>query len=246
MSGPDISVQLYSVRDAIAADLPGALRRVAGIGFENVELYGFVDAVDDYRAALDATGLAATSAHARLVRVDDVDRVVDAAVALGVRTLIDPAVGEERWGTRADVEKVAAELNAVAERAADRGVVVGYHNHWWELESSIGGRPALEVLADALAPGVVLEVDTYWAEVGGVPAADLLRRLGDRVTHLHVKDGPVSRDTMAQLPAGRGVVPVVEILAAAPSAVRVVEFDDYDGDIFAGLTESLAFLRGQS
>ena len=44
---------------------------------------------------------------------------------------------------------------------------LGYHNHDFELSSLIGGRPALEVLADELDPGVLLEVDTYWAAVGG-------------------------------------------------------------------------------
>ncbi|MDA1360477.1 hypothetical protein O1R50_12640 [Glycomyces luteolus] len=30
-----LSVQLYSVRDALAADLPGTLDRIAGLGFAN-------------------------------------------------------------------------------------------------------------------------------------------------------------------------------------------------------------------
>lgn len=244
MSGADISVQLYSVRDALAADLPGTLRRIADLGFGNVELYGFADQVDQYRAGLADAGLVAPSAHARLVLADDVDPVLDAAVELGVRTLIDPMVPEERWTTRADIESTATRLNEIAARAADRGLVIGYHNHWWELATSIEGRPALEVLAAALDPGLVLEVDTYWAEVGGVDAAGLLARLGERVTHLHVKDGPVTRDTKAQLPAGQGVVPVAEILAAAPDATRVIEFDDYDGDMFAGLAASLEYVRG--
>jgi hypothetical protein len=38
-------------------------------------------------------------------------------------------------------------------------------------------------------------------------------------------------------------VPVADILAAAPNAVRVLEFDEYDGDLFEGLTEGIAFLQ---
>ena len=34
---PPISVQLYTVRDALAADTPGTLRRIAGLGLRNVE-----------------------------------------------------------------------------------------------------------------------------------------------------------------------------------------------------------------
>jgi hypothetical protein len=39
-------------------------------------------------------------------------------------------------------------------------------------------------------------------------------------------------------------VPVSAVLAAAPDALRVVEFDRYDGDIYAGLAASFAFLTG--
>ena len=89
---------------------------------------------------------------------------------------------------------------------------------------------------------MVLEVDTYWVEVGGVPVVDLLRRLGDQVRYLHVKDGPVNRDVKAQLPAGEGSMDVPAVLAAAPDAVRVIEFDDYTGDVFDGLAASLAYV----
>ena len=79
------------------------------------------------------------------------------------------------------------------------------------------------MLADQLDDAVLLEVDTYWAAVGGQAVPDLLRRLGDRVRYLHVKDGPVS--TRKTHDGGRlGRMPVAEILAASPSAAwHVVE-----------------------
>lgn len=61
---------------------------------------------------------------------------------------------------------------------------------------------------------------------------------------IHIKDGPLTTDTKAQQPAGRGRVPVLDVIAAATSLeVGVVEFDDYAGDIFEGIAESLAFLK---
>jgi sugar phosphate isomerase/epimerase len=126
--------------------------------------------------------------------------------------------------------------------AAEHGVTVGYHNHFWELTSRIGDRTALEVFAEQLDPALVLEVDTYWATAGGADAPALLRRLGDRVRAIHVKDGGLATDGSGQVPAGQGRVPIAEVLAAAPQALRVIEFDHYDGDIFAGLAASLAFL----
>ena len=155
-----------------------------------------------------------------------------------------PAVRAEHWQRAADIATTAATLNDAAGTAAEHGLRVGYHNHWWELESRIDGRPALEVLADQLDPAVLLEVDTYWVTVGGVDAPELLQRLGDRVHALHIKDGDLSTDASGQVPAGQGRVPVAEVLAAAPDALRVVEFDRYDGDIFAALGESHAYLTG--
>ncbi len=243
---PEISVQLYSVRDAVAADLPGAIRRIAELGFTHVEPWGFVDKVEEFGRALTASSLAAPSAHARLVTAEDVAPTFAAASALGVHTLIDPMVPAERWTTRADLQATADRLAELASQAAEVGLTIGYHNHWWELAQQVDGRPALEVFADLLDERIVLEVDTYWAAVGGVDAPDLLRRLGERVKFLHVKDGPITDDPKAQLPAGEGAMDVPAVLAAAPDALRVIEFDAYAGDVFDGLAASLAYLEGLS
>ncbi len=239
-----VSVQLYSVRDAVAQDLEGSLERLAGIGFELVEPYAdFVPGSDRYAAALAATGLRAPSAHAPVLQLADPSAAFDAAAAIGVQTLIDPHAPGDDWGTVDGIARIAERMNAAAGRARAAGLSFGYHNHAFELEARPNGTPALEQLAARLDEAVVLEVATYWAEVGGAPAADLLRRLGDRVCYIHVKDGPISKDTAAQLPAGEGAMDVPGILAAAPDAVRVVEFDDYAGDVFDGLAASLAYLR---
>lgn len=242
MAQAQISVQLYTVRDAIGNDLPGTLNRVAEIGFLNVELYGFVDRAAEYADALGAAGLRAPSAHAGLIG-GDLDAIFTAARVVGTSTVIDPHIDESRWTTRDDVATIARELNEIARVADEAGVAIGYHNHAFEFEHRIDGVSALEVFADALDPSVTLEVDTYWAAVGGendVPA--LLHRLGERVGFLHVKDGPLTKDDTEQLPVGAGRMPVREILAAAPHAVRVVELDDFDGDVFGALVDSHEFL----
>jgi sugar phosphate isomerase/epimerase len=238
-----LSVQLYSVRDQFAADPLATLQRLAGIGFTDVEPYGLVQHLDALRDALPQTPLSAPTAHVSLVGAD-LDAVFAAAVACGIGVVIEPAVREPQWQDAAGVAATAAALNDAAKAAEGQGLRVGYHNHWWELQAQIDGRPALEVLADQLDPAVLLEVDTYWATAGGVDAPELLHRLGDRVHALHIKDGDLSTDASGQVPAGQGRVPVAEVLAAAPDALRVVEFDRYDGDIFTALAESHAYLAG--
>ncbi|MEU4248935.1 TIM barrel protein [Amycolatopsis sp. NPDC026612] len=240
------SVQLYSVRDAFAADPAGTLRRLAAIGFTQVEPYGVVENAEALRAGLPATGLTAPTAHARLLGADQ-HAVFAAAAELGIGLVIEPLVPPEQWQDATAIAATADALNAAAKLAAEHGVRVGYHNHWWELESRMDGRSAFEVFAAQLDPAVALEVDTYWATAGGEDAPALLRRLGDRVRAIHVKDGDLATDATGQVPAGQGRVPVADVLAAAPDALRVIEFDAYSGpagDLFDAIAASHAFLTG--
>jgi sugar phosphate isomerase/epimerase len=235
------SVQLYSVRQEFAADPAGTLSRLAEIGFTQVEPYGVVENLDTLRTGLPANGLTAPTAHAQLIGADQ-EAVFAAAAELGIAVVIDPLVKPELWQDPADIAATAAAINSAAKLANGHGVRVGYHNHWWELESRIGDRSAFEVFAEQLDPEVVLEVDTYWATAGGEDAPALLRRLGDRVHAIHVKDGGLNTDASGQVPAGSGQVPIPEVLAAAPQALRVIEFDAFDGDIFAAIAASYAYL----
>jgi sugar phosphate isomerase/epimerase len=243
MAMSTISVQLYSVREAFAADPAGTLARLAKIGFTQVEPYGLAEHAAVLRTGLADHGLTAPTAHAKLIGVDQ-DEVFAAAIACGVGVVIDPFTPPERWENEADIAAIATALNEAAKKAADRGITVGYHNHWWELSNSIGGRSAFEVFVERLDPELVVEVDTYWATAGGADAPALLRKLGRRVHALHIKDGDLATDASGQVPAGQGRVPVADVLAAAPAALRVVEFDAYDGDIFDGLAASYAYLTG--
>jgi sugar phosphate isomerase/epimerase len=240
------SLQLYTLRNAISEDLPGTIKKVADIGFTQVEPYNFVATAKELGAALKENGLTAPSGHAPLMSQDQ-DEIFTAAKELGISTVIDPFLPAEHWQDAEDIQATAAKLNAAAKKGAEYGIRVGYHNHAWELESIIDGRTALEYFESLLDPELVLEVDTYWVAVGGQDPVDILAKLGDRVKFIHIKDGPLTRDNKAQQPAGQGKVPVMDVIAAAKSLeVGVVEFDDYAGDIFEGIAESLAFLNSNT
>jgi sugar phosphate isomerase/epimerase len=237
------SLQLYTLRDALQNDLPGTIKKVADIGFTQVEPYNFVATAAELGAALKANGLTAPSGHAPLLS-EDQEAIFAAAKELGITTVIDPYLPAEHWQSAEDIRSTAAKLNAAAKKGAEYGIRVGYHNHQWELESIIDGQTALEYFAGLLDPEVVLEVDTYWVAVGGQDPVELLQRLGDRVKFIHIKDGPLNTDTKAQQPAGQGKIAIGDVIAAATSLeVGVVEFDDYSGDIFEGIAESLAYLQ---
>lgn len=236
-----LSIQLYTVRDLLAENTPETLKFLADTGFTRVEPFAFTDTKEALAEALPTFGLTAPTAHHGLLGVDLVE-VCEAAQLLGVTTIFDPMIDPERWNTRDSVETVAAELKHAATVAADYGLRVGYHNHAFELRSRIDGVSALEIFAEAAGTHVDLEVDTYWAEVGGEDAASLLRRLGEQVTALHIKDGPKTDVNTDQVALGAGDMPIPEILAAAPQAQLVAELDDFAGDIRDAVKDSFTYM----
>jgi sugar phosphate isomerase/epimerase len=239
-----ISIQLYTLREALEADLNATFHRLSALGITQVEPFRFPERSAEIGAALTAHGLSAPTVHGRLLTEGvDVDAVLDAAAAVGAQTVIDPFIDATRWSTAEGVRAIADQFNALAPRAADRGLLLGYHNHWWETEYRIDGLPALELLTCDLDPAIRLEIDLYWALVGGVDPVGLLERLGDRVTALHVKDGLLAKDGSGQSALGTGVVPVLDCLRAAPTARRVLELDHFDGDVWEPIAAGLDFVR---
>ena len=241
------SLQLYTLRDALAADFAGTMDRVAAVGYRQVEPYNFVASVDELESAFASTGLVAPSAHVGLLAIDDQRPAFEAAARLGIGIVIDPHVDRARWTTAADIARTAAELNSAAKIGAEFDITVGYHNHHFELENRIDGRFALDLLIDELDPAVVLEIDTYWAQVGGANPVELLQRLGERVVAIHIKDGDGTLDTKKQVAVGSGALPIEAIVAAAPaSVIGVVELDDFDGDVFDAVSDSFDYLTGKA
>ena len=239
--GNPLAVQLYTVREELADDRARVLRRIAGFGYGAVEPFDVISDPDGLRADLDAAGLAVCSVHARPFG-DQADAAFRGAQAVGADTVIVPYMPPERFAGADGVRALARELSDASGRAAGHGLRLGYHHHDFELSSLIGGRAALEVLADLLDPAVLLEVDTYWAAVGGQDVPALLGRLGDRVRFLHIKDGPVTRDD-PMTAVGAGKMPVAEILAAAPALEwRVVELDACATDMMTAVGDSITWL----
>lgn len=263
MTTPEISVQLWTVRDELNADLDGTLAKLSAIGYTNVEAFGFVTRADELAQAFSRQGLLSPTGHASLasgtenpfdssIAVPTPDEVFAAAQRLGMRTVFDPFVAPDRWTSVEEITKTAEALNAAAETGAGYGISVGYHNHNQEFATRIDGRFPLEIFAGLLDPAVALELDLYWAAAGGADVVALLERLGDKVTAVHVKDGTLdplpSLGTVPtdQVPAGEGAVALADALDAARHAeYAVVEFDAYPGDIWHGVQVGYDFLAAR-
>lgn len=241
-----LGVQLYSVRDDIGpGQLEPTLLRLAGMGFTHVEPYRILDDTERLGEAIREAGLDAVAAHANVVAAER-DAYFAAARRLGLATLIVPWAEPERLAVRDGIADLAAAVNEAADRAADHGLAVGYHNHDFEFSQQVSGVPAYEILAESLDDRVVLEVDAHWASVGGADVFSLLARLGERVKFLHVTNEPPDDDD----PPVRGVDltgRMDEVVASGrkTGAMTVLEIVVHDGDSFAALERNAAFFRQQ-
>jgi sugar phosphate isomerase/epimerase len=198
---PDqISIQLYTLRDQLAIDLEGTLQELAEIGYTRVEHAGFVGrTVTEFKAALDAAGLWASSGHVPIPQPFD-PAAWSAALAdantLGSRYIVHPFFGidfatGEVTRTTAPWRAFARDLNRAGRMARDAGLKLGYHNHNWEFFrlTDNPSRTAYDVLTDATDPDLVhLQLDLFWAVRGARDPVDLIEQHQGRVLQYHVKD----------------------------------------------------------
>ncbi|SHM91539.1 sugar phosphate isomerase/epimerase family protein [Actinacidiphila paucisporea] len=238
------AVNLWTIRDALAADRRAALRRLADLGYRGIEPFEALDDPAGLRATAEDLGLAICSAHSHRFFGADRDAALEAVATLGAGlAIVGTGLPDDAFTGRAALARTADSLNALAGRAAGYGLRIGYHNYWAEFASRIDGRHALEVLADLVDPEIFFEIDCYWAALGGADVPAVVERLGERVPALHLKDGPVTEGA-PHVALGRGAMPTARILAAAQAgALHIVEMHTSEGDVFAELAESRAYLE---
>ncbi len=267
MAQPQLSIQLYSVNDQLVADPDGTLAKLAEMGLRQVEAYAFVDRAESLAEAFRGTAskprpVMRTCCPTSCALVTGSSRCSRTTRSSPQRRRSDSSTSSTRWlpstagSTPTQITDTAARLNAAAEKAADHGLRVGYHNHAQEFVATIDGRSGYEYFVDQLHDDVMLEVDVFWAATAKVDVTALLRRLGDRVKALHVKDGfvgvnpfvvdaaPLDKAMLDQRSAGQGELPMLDYLAASPSTdYAVIEFDHFAGDIFDGVQGSVEFFH---
>ncbi|HET7677468.1 MAG TPA: sugar phosphate isomerase/epimerase [Candidatus Limnocylindrales bacterium] len=102
-----------------------------------------------------------------------------------------PRLSEEGW------RRLAALLDELAQEAQAAGHRLAFHNHTGTYVETAG---ELDRLVGSTSPGVGVCLDVGHLLVGGGDPVAALRRHGERVVHVHLKD--VDREVLARLRGG--------------------------------------------
>jgi len=256
VSNIGIALQLYTVRDAAAHDLPGTLRRCREAGFDYVQWSAMPDLpAPAIRDALDQAGLKAIAAHCAvepletdLAAVSAFWRTVGAPDLASGGMMSDCLDSIDAW------RRGAARLDALCARLRGAGMRLSYHNHAFELERFAGDpRLKLDILYEETdATHLCAEFDTAWLAVGGADPAAYIRKYAGRCPLLHVKDLAPARDAPGRpvfTPLGQGMLDWAAVFDAAEEAAvewYIYEQDACDGDVFDALRRSYEFLAAHA
>ena len=243
---PPVGLELYTVGDPLTKDPAGTLRKIAAIGYEEVEVSGFANLTPAaLRRLIDDAGLKCPAAHlsfgfketAKVLEEANALRVPYAASSILLPTSDAPALSGGGAGavmaklnslTLDDFKRISERANRIGEEAKKAGVQYAYHNHTHEFRDLGGGKTGYAVLLAETDPELVqLEGDCGWMVTAGANPIEFFQRYPKRYRVIHIKDFPAGTKVTtvmggadAQHPTelGRGHIDYKPILVAAKRA----------------------------
>jgi len=202
-----IGLQLYTIRKDIATDLLGSLKKVADIGYKNVELASYQDGLfygkspSELKKIFDDLGLKAVSSHNGMAP-DTAAKIADDAAALGVQFLVLPYLGENLRKSLDDYKKLGDQLNTYGEICKKAGLKFAYHNHAFEFDKMDNQIP-YDLLLEKTDPSLVsFEMDLYWTYKAGYQPLDYFAKYPGRFCMWHVKDMDPSSGKYTEVGSG--------------------------------------------
>lgn len=265
--GQPIGLQLYTLSDIIDQDLDGTLKKVAAIGYKEIEsayskkggFYGMK--APQFAAHLKSMGLSWKSHHvigAPIAELMKGRKITDAngkpivfPALPNLRENMQQVVDEAAAGglpylvcasipvdTAADLKVSVKTLNRAAEACHKAGITFAYHNHDREFEKVDGLIPYDILLKDTDPKLLKMELDLCWVTKAGVDPVDLFKQNPGRFPLLHVKDLDKSKEK--PLPVGTGIVDFKHVFANAKIGGVKHYFVEHDMpmDAIASITTS--------
>ncbi|MEZ5072858.1 MAG: sugar phosphate isomerase/epimerase [Bacteroidales bacterium] len=198
-----VGVQLYSIRDAMAADVAGSLKKVSDLGYKYVELADYADgkfyghSPSEFKKMVEDLGMEALSSHTQVeaagITLDNAKIMADAHAELGVKYCVQPWVNDEDRNIET-YKKMIADWNEVGRIMKDVGIQFGYHNHNFEFVNIDGIVPYYDIFMPEMdADLITMEIDLYWVTKAGQDPVEMFKKYPGRFQLFHFKD--MSEDT---------------------------------------------------
>jgi sugar phosphate isomerase/epimerase len=250
----DIGLQLYSIRDSIMKDVPGAIEKVAKMGYKFVEpanyangkLYG-MDPVA-FKDLCARNGMYVLSSHINHSIPDSTnydetmawwDTCITAHVAVGAKYLVQPSMEPSAYQSLKGLKKWCDYFNTVGEKCNEKGIRFGYHNHNREFSTKLDSITIYDYMLQNTDPAkVMFEMDLYWCVEGGANPVDYFNKYPGRFELWHIKD--------KEEIGGSGMMDFPAIWAAAAKSgmkYGIVEVERYNFDEYTSCKMSLDTLN---
>lgn len=206
-----LGLQLFTVRDAMAADPEGTLKKLKKMGYEDFEIYGYDSIKDEiygypiarFKQLLDQLELTTTSGHYGFSDYFDatteelrafVDQCIHTAKRLESAYITWPWVHPDRRNPEG-FSKLADLLNTIGQQITQAGLGFAYHNHGYEFEDWNGTTGHDILMAKTNSEWVKLQMDLYWVVHSGRTPKELVAAHPGRYVMWHIKDmDKITRD----------------------------------------------------
>lgn len=254
-----LGLQLYSLRETIGDDVKATINKVAGVGFKEVETYGYSSengfwglSVSEFKNLLSDNGLNSPSGHYGLDEYlskegskSDFAYTLDVAHGLDQKYVIIPHISDKLRTSLDDYKRMADKLNEAGEMCKDAGLKLAYHNHAFEFKD-YNGENGYEVFLNNTDKNlVVFEMDIYWIVRAGKDPVTLFEQNPGRFPLWHVKDMSKSNNEL-NTEIGSGTIDFKKIFDMAKEAGGkhfIIEQENFEMDPYKSLTQSYNYIK---
>lgn len=259
-----VGLQLYTIRDVIAADLKGTLQKVSDLGYKNLELANYSDGKFygmpplEFKKMVNDMGMEIVSSHTQVeaagITVDNAKKMADDHAQLGVRYCVQPWV-EEVDRNIESYKKMVGDWNEVGRIMKSVGIQFGYHNHNFEFANLNGVVPYYDIFMAEMDPSLVtMEIDFFWASKAGQDPIEMFNKYPGRFQLFHLKDMYTKQDPFFEVkkddiaPVGAGIIDFKKFMAAKDIAgmkeLFVEDDNQGNGKPFEALETSISNIVG--
>lgn len=263
-----VGIQLYSIRDDMRKDPLANLKKVAEMGYTDVEhanyinhkFYGYT--AKEFRKILDDLGLKMPSGHTVMGKqhwdeakndfTDAWKQTVDDAAICGQKYVISPSLDISMRKDLDQLKHFMDVFNKSGELCQKSGMKFGYHNHDFEFSLKLSSIRVYDIIMQNTDPKLVaqqLDIGNMYG--GGGRALDLLKQYPGRFELMHVKDEIKSESEHGGWESsilGVGVIGTKEVidigLKSGGTKYFIIEQESYQGKApLDAMKEDLAIMK---